>query len=107
MTETAEQQARDLDGAAVFGRAEGVVLREVAGEFLLVPVRKGVASLDVLFALNPVGAEIWRRLDGTTPLDAVLDAVLEKFDVSREAARADLHAFVERLAEASLARRRE
>ncbi|KAA0253630.1 PqqD family protein [Acidobacteria bacterium ACD] len=106
MTETAEQQARDLDGAAVFGRAEGVVLREVAGESLLVPVRKGVANLDVLFALNAVGAEIWRRLDGATPLDAVLDAVLEKFDVSREEARADLAEFVESLGQARLLERK-
>lgn len=106
MTETVEQQARDLEGDAVFGRAEGVVLREVAGESLLVPVRKGVARLDVLFALNPVGAEVWRRLDGETPLDAVLDAVLERFDVSPAEARADVHAFVGRLVEAGLAGRR-
>jgi len=42
-----------------------VVSRRVAGEYLLVPVRSGVAQIDYLFTANETGSEIFRLLDGT------------------------------------------
>ena len=93
-------------GEAVYARREGVVLREVAGEQILVPIRRNVADLKSIFALNGVGRCIWELLDGTRDTDAVLAGLLERFDVSPEEASADLHAFVERLSTAGLVERK-
>jgi hypothetical protein len=93
-------------GGAVYARREGVVLREVAGERLLVPIRKDVADLKAIFALNGVGLRIWELLDGERPLEGVLAGILERFDVPVAEAEADLVAFVGRLEAANLVERR-
>jgi hypothetical protein len=91
---------------AVYARREGVVLREVAGEHILVPIRSDVADLRAIFALNRVGLRIWELLDGATSLDGILSELLERFDVAAEEASADLRSFVERLSAAGLVERR-
>jgi len=96
----------DGAGGAVYARREGVVLREVAGEHLLVPIRKDVADLKAIFALNGVGLRIWELLDGARALDGVLAELVERFDVPIEEASADLSAFVDRLLAAGLVERK-
>ena len=71
----------DEAGGAVYARREGVVLREVAGEHILVPIRRDVADLKAIFALNGVGLRIWELLDGARALDGVLAELVERFDV--------------------------
>jgi hypothetical protein len=94
------------EAKAVYARREGVVLREVAGEHILVPIRSDVADLRAIFALNRVGLRIWELLDGATSLDGILSELLERFDVAAEEASADLRSFVERLSAAGLVERR-
>jgi hypothetical protein len=93
-------------GRVVYARREGVVLREVAGEQILVPIRRNVADLKAIFALNGVGRCIWELLDGTRGMDEVLARLVERFDVSSDEAAADLQAFVERLSQAGLVERK-
>jgi hypothetical protein len=93
-------------GGAVYARRDGIVLREVAGEQILVPIKRNVAELKAIFALNGVGRCIWELLDGTRGTDVVLANLLERFEVSPEEASADLHAFVDRLMQAGLLERR-
>ena len=83
-----------------------MILREVAGERLLVPVRRDVADLRAIFIVTGIGAFIWELLDGERSLGAVLQAVLDRYDVGVEQARADIASFVGRLAEAGIAERR-
>jgi hypothetical protein len=73
-------------------RADGVFWREFAGE---------VVALDTAasryLSANPSAAVLWKRLsDGATEADLV-DALCERFKVSRPAAQADVTAFVEHL----------
>ena len=89
----------------VFVRSADVILREVAGERILVPIRSGMADLQAIFSLNNVGTCIWEQLDGTRPLAAVLDKVLDRFDVSPEEGRADLLGFIGQLLSAGLIER--
>jgi hypothetical protein len=86
----------------VYRRADGVATRVIADETLVVPFKGTLASLQQLFALNPVAAFVWRRLDGQAPLDAVLADVLGSFDVGRERAWPDLQELVAGLRGAGL-----
>jgi len=92
--------------SAVYARRDDVLLRDVAGEHLLVPVRRNAADLQAIFSLNGIGAFVWGLLDGERTMDAVLAAVLERFDVGAEEAAADLSSFVERLTGAGIVERR-
>lgn len=96
----------DEPGGGLYARRDDVVLREVAGEHILVPIRSGVADLQAIFALNPSGVRIWELLDGERTFEAVLTAMLERYDVAAEEARADLDTFLERMLEAGLVERR-
>jgi hypothetical protein len=99
------ERVEEEDGA-VYARREGVVLREVAGEQILVPVRRDVADLRAIFALNQVGRRIWELLDGARDLGGVIAELVERFDVTVEEAAADLRVFVEQLRQAGLVERR-
>ena len=100
------EQSPDLQPDAVFAQRANVVLREVAGEQLLVPIRREVADLRSIFVVTGIGAFIWGLLDGERSLEAVLAAIVDRYDVSGEQARADLASFVGRLTEAGIAEQR-
>ena len=91
---------------AVYVRAEGVILRSIAGEALLVPIRKDLADMREVFTLNPIGVVIWQLLDGFLPLSGLLSAVLERYEVAEEQASADLVSFMEQLSARGLIERR-
>lgn len=47
------------------------------------------------FPLNPVATTIWDLVDGTNDVEAIVDAVCDTFEVSRELALQDVSAFLE------------
>lgn len=106
MDEATERQRNDWSGDAVLTRAQGVIGRLVAGEYLLVPIRKGLADLQAVFCLTGIGQHVWERLDGVTTLDAIIASVVERYQVTPEEARGDITAFLARLTEAGLAKQR-
>jgi len=44
--------------------------------------------------LNPTGSLVWDQLDGSRPLERILEAIVEEFEISRQQAEADLLEFV-------------
>jgi hypothetical protein len=93
-------------GGAVYVRRDDVVLRDVAGEHLLVPIRNDPEGMQAIFALSGTGVFVWGLLDGEHSIEAILARVLERYDVTSQEAEADLSAFVERLTRAGLVERR-
>ena len=81
---------------------ENVVARQIAGEELLIPIQGRLADMQRIFALDPVAAHIWKKLDGSADMEAVLISVLGSFDVSEERARGDIQSFVNQLESAGL-----
>jgi hypothetical protein len=86
----------------IFTRRDQVVFREIAGEFLLVPIRGDIADMQRIFALNRVAAQIWEQLDGNRTLDELREEVVARFDVGADEAEKDLRRFIEALLEAGL-----
>ena len=79
------------------GRLGRVVTREIAGETLLVPIRADVADMHHIFALNPVGAHIWKALDGKATVADLVESVCEVFEVEEDRARTDVLLFLDEL----------
>ena len=72
-----------------WARAERMVGRRIGDEYVLVPLAGRGADLDSILNLNPVAVFIWEQLDGARTGDAIVQAVVERFDVERARAEAD------------------
>ena len=85
-----------------YRKRDEVLLRTIAGENLLIPIRSKLADLQRVFALNSLGAEIWARLDGRQDLQQILRDIQEHCDVAPDQASHDLMDFVNDLLAADL-----
>jgi methyltransferase-like protein len=72
-----------------WARAERMVGRRIGDEYVLVPLAGRGADIDSILNLNRVAAFIWEQLDGARTGDAIVEAVVERFDVERARAEAD------------------
>lgn len=70
------------------------ILREVVGEYVLVPVGETALKFNGIVSLNEVGAEIWKGLQQGEDREALLRRVLDAFEVGREEAEQDLSEFL-------------
>lgn len=81
---------------------DGFILREVAGNFIVVAVGGAVKQFNGVITLNEAGAFLWKRLqDGATETELV-NALLEEYEVEKEVAEKDVKAFIQKVEEAGL-----
>lgn len=91
-----------LATAVRFRPSPDVVFRRVGEEAVLVPLRQNVGNLDWVYTLSPVAAHVWQLLDGVRPLDDLVAAVCDEFDVEPAVAAADVTELLDSLREAGL-----
>jgi len=80
-------------------REPSFVARRVAGELLLVPIRRSASEMEGMFSLNETAGFVWDLLDGTHSLEQIRDQMVEAFDVSAEEAVTDITELVLQLKE--------
>ena len=71
--------------------------RQIAGEFILVPIRQSAGEVESIYTLNEVGTRIWELLDGQRSLLQIRDLLVDEFEVSPEEAETDLLEFMQGL----------
>jgi len=76
---------------------EGYLLREVAGQFLVVPVGNQAISFNGIITLNKTGKVIWEVLQKDTSKATILETLLDRFDVTPEQASQDIDMFLSTL----------
>lgn len=76
---------------------EGMVVREIAGETLLIPTGELTRQYNGLITVNEVSALIWKMLQEECTYEKLLQAVLDEFEVEEETARQDLTELLEKL----------
>lgn len=81
-------------GAPAYLARPGYVLREVAGEYLLIPVIMQEDLRTQMAVLNESGKFLWEQLQQERTMDQLQDAMTEKYDVTPEKAREDIEEFV-------------
>lgn len=91
----------------LYCRTPEIIARNVGDECVLVPVTREAGDLEYIFTLNPVAAHLWACLETPRSADALVEALLEAFDVEREEAERDVQAFLDDLEQAGLARHAE
>ena len=76
-----------------------LVKRDIAGDTILVPVGKTVYDSNGLFILNELGAFLWDRLETAESEGALLQMILDEYEVTEDVAAKDLHSFLDDLRE--------
>ena len=79
-----------------------VILRQVAGEYILVPVGELSLRLQGMISLSESGGLLWKRLEGGCTEQELTDALLAEYEVDRPQAERDVRAFLDMLREAGL-----
>ena len=64
----------------------GFVIREIAGQYMAVPVGERVNDLHGMIALNETGAFIWKLLEDEKTEEDLARALTEEYEVSYEEA---------------------
>lgn len=73
------------------------VPREIAGEFVLVPVGKSAIELSGMIFSNGVGAFLMEMLKEDQTEDSLIAGLLEEYEVDAETAAKDVHEFMDKL----------
>ena len=79
---------------------QGFVMREIAGEFIAVPVDSSCGNNIVV--LNPVSKFLWEEMQSEKNFDELVDAMLKEYGIERAEAEADLKDFLTQLEESGL-----
>ena len=81
---------------------ENFLLRDVAGQKVVLPVGEAAEKFNGMIRLNETGIYLWTLLEQDTDEDALLSAMLRDYEIDEETARADIHRFVETLRRAGI-----
>jgi hypothetical protein len=74
--------------------SEDVVVREIEGEILIVPLVSSVGVADdELYTLNETGQAIWQKLDGKRSLKDIAVMLAQEFDCGADGCEADVLGF--------------
>lgn len=73
------------------------ILREIAGEYVLVPTGTTSQEFNGLITMSDVAVTIWKNLETIDNLDAMVEIILNEYDVDEETARNDVTGFITEL----------
>lgn len=78
------------------------ILREIAGDYVIVPTGQTALEFNGLITVNEIGAFIWKKLDQDITEDELVQAILEEYEVDEETARNDVKEFLDKLTECKI-----
>ena len=76
---------------------EGFLLREVAGNFVVVAVGKKAKEFNAVINLNDTGAYLWKQLSAETTEEQVVENVMKDYEIDKETATSSVKAFIDKL----------
>jgi len=91
-----------ITDVARFIRNHQVVSRQIEGELIIVPIRRGVGDLNSLYTLNSVGSVLWDFMESEHTIPEMVQRVCDEFEVTADQAQKDILAFLDSLVEEKL-----
>ena len=95
---SATQPSTKLSGPERLLQNERTACRVIGGKAVVITIDENQVHV-----LNSVGTRVWELADGR-PLDAIVDAIVDEFEVERTQAALDVCTFAERLIAVGAAR---
>ena len=69
---------------AIYTRHPDYVQRDVAGECILVPIRRTLTEANSIYVLNETGAALWNRIDGLRTAQDIVTDVCSEYEVTTD-----------------------
>lgn len=76
---------------------EGMRLRKIVDEWIVVPDALNMADVSALFSLNETGVFLWKHLETGCTYDECLELMCKEYGIAREQAEPDLKEFIDLL----------
>lgn len=78
---------------------DGFVLRDVAGQTVVIATGEASEHFHGMVKLNETGKVIWQALADGKGRDAIVDELTKQFEVTAERAGTDVDAFIKQMAD--------
>lgn len=83
---------------------EELVLREVAGEYVLIPTGEIASKIQGIIGLNESGVLLYEKLKNDCTKEELKNALLETYEVDEETAMKGVEKFLKKMEEAGILR---
>lgn len=83
------------------------ILREIAGDYIIIPTGKTVLDFNGLITVNEVGVDLWKMLQEDVTLDDLVKGILSEYDVEEDVAREDIQEFLAALEKGGILKKDE
>lgn len=80
----------------------GFVLREIGDTYIIVPVGAQAQKFNGIIKLNKTGKAMWEAISNGAQVDALVQNMLDEYDITEDIARKDVQAFIEKAHGANL-----
>ena len=71
------------------------ILREIAGDYILVPTGDAIKSFNGLISLNETGAFLWNLLEQKRTLAELSEFMAKEYEMTAEECETDIREFLE------------
>ncbi len=78
------------------------VLREIAGDYIIIPTGKTALRFNGLITVNEVGVFLWNLLQEDITEEELLQKVLREYEVDETVAREDIQEFLDKLVQGGI-----
>lgn len=78
------------------------VLREIAGEYIIIPTGKTALEFNGLITVNEIGVKLWHMLQEDVTFDDLVKGILDEYDVEEDVAREDIQEFLDKLIQSGI-----
>ena len=79
-----------------------LMLREIAGNYIIVPVGGDFVDLNAMININDTGAFIFKALEEDTTASEIVDAMIKEYDIDEKTAKNDVNEFIDILRKNSM-----
>ena len=76
---------------------KNMILRQVAGEYILIPVGEMAQKIHGMVSVTESGQLLWNKLQQSCSETELVDALLSEYDVDRTTAEQDVRDFVTKM----------
>lgn len=77
----------------------GFILKNVAGNYIVVPVEGELVDLKAMITLTETGAFLWKLLEKGSDKEELTEKMLKEYDVDEKTAENDVNEFIKQLSE--------
>lgn len=82
--------------------SKGFSLRNIAGEYIVVPVGEKNISFQGMITLNTCGGFLWEQLEKECTEEELVMSLMNTYEITREIACADVREFLNQLVKAKI-----